>query len=147
MMPAAHSTRAGKEVKYLITDMLKYVLLWFVLFAVAFTNGALRELTYGKRMSEHRRHVTGTVTGVILIGITIYLIDTVWPFHGRSQALYVGLIWALMTVISESAMLLIFMKKDFKTLIGTYDVTKGQLWPFVLLFLIIFPPLIAGSGG
>ena len=100
--------------------MATYILIWPVLFAVGFINGAVRELTYGKYLGEYTRHAVGTVTGTVLIGIAIYLVNRLWPFHGRAQAFYAGLIWTVMTVIAESAMLLFIMKKDFKFLLGTY---------------------------
>jgi hypothetical protein len=126
--------------------MKVYILIWPALFAVAFINGAIRELTYGKYLCEYQKHAAGTAAGTVLIGISIYIVNTVWPFHGREQAFYVGLIWTAMTVIAETVMVLFFMKKDFKSLLRSYDITKGELWPLFLVFLILFPPFIAGKG-
>lgn len=126
--------------------MEKYILIYPALFAVGFVNGALRELTYGKYLSEHTRHAVGTATGIVLIGIAIYIINYFWPFQDRTQAFLVGLTWAALTVIFESAMILFMMKKDIRAVLREYDVTKGRLWPFVLLFVIVFPVIIASNG-
>ena len=126
--------------------MATYILIWSALFAVAFLNGALRELTDGRYLGEYARHAVGTATGIVLIGTAIYIVNLIWPFHGKLQTFYVGLIWAGMTVIAETVMILFFMKKNVKFLLNAYDITKGQLWPLFLVFLIVFPVLIAGTG-
>jgi hypothetical protein len=122
--------------------MKKYILIWFVLFGVAFLNGAIRELTYGRYLEEYTRHVVGTIVGVILLGASIYIVNLIWPFQSRMQAFYVGVIWVLMTVVGETLMILFLMKKDFHTVIQQYDIASGRLWPLVLLFILLFPPLI-----
>ena len=127
--------------------MEKYILIYPALFAVGFINGVVRELTYGKYMSGYTKYVVGTVSGMVLIGIAIYFINYFWPFQDRMQAFLVGVIWAALTIIFESAMILFMMKKDIRAVLREYNITKGRLWPFVLLFVIIFPVLIAGSGG
>ncbi|MEQ9618958.1 MAG: hypothetical protein RIG61_07260 [Deltaproteobacteria bacterium] len=123
--------------------MEKYILIYPALFAVGFVNGAMRELAYGKYLDEYPRHVVGTITGTILIGLVIYAINYFWPFQGRRQAFLVGVVWAALTIIFESAMILFMMKKGISHVLREYDVTEGRLWPFVLLFVIIFPVLIA----
>lgn len=125
--------------------MAKYVLIRPALFAVAFMNGAVRELTYGKNLGEYERHTVGTAAGIVLLGIAIYAVNIIWPFQGRAQAFYVGLIWTALTIIAESVMLLVFMKRDIKFLLAAYDIRKGQLWPIVLVFLLLFPVIIAGG--
>ncbi|MFI5322672.1 MAG: hypothetical protein ACHQ6U_03885 [Thermodesulfobacteriota bacterium] len=126
--------------------MAIYILVWPAFFTLAFINGALRELTYGRYLSEYKKHAAGTVTGTVMIGIAIYVVNIIWPFHGRLQAFYVGLVWTVMTVIAETVMILFFMKKDLNFLLSAYDITKGQLWLLFLVFLIVFPLLIEGSG-
>ena len=135
-----------RKVRYLMMSMKVYFLIWPALFAVTFINAAIRELSYRKYLGEYQNHAAGTAAGTVLIGISIYIVNTVWPFHGREQAFYVGFIWTAMTVIAETVTVLFLMKKDFKSLLRSYDITKGELWPIFLIFLIIFPPLIAGKG-
>jgi len=123
-----------------------YILLYPLLFAVGFLNGALRELTYGRYIGEYEKHAAGTVTGIVMVGIAIYIINYLRPFRSKSQALLVGAVWAMLTVIFEAVMILIFMKEDVNTVLNAYDVSKGQLWPFVLVFVTVFPVIIAGKG-
>lgn len=126
--------------------MEKYILIYPALFAAGFINGTIRELTYGKYLGEYPRHVVGSIAGTVLIGTTIYAINYFLPFQDRRQAFIVGLVWAMLTVIFESVMIIFMMKKDIKHVLREYNVAKGRLWPFVLLFVVIFPALIAGSG-
>lgn len=126
--------------------MKTYILIYPLLFAVGFLNGAIRELTYGRYMGEYEKHAVGTVTGIVMVGLAIYIINYFRPFRNKAQALAVGVVWAVLTVIFESAMIVIFMKGDLNTVLSAYDLTEGQLWPFVLLFVTVFPVLIARKG-
>lgn len=126
--------------------MKTYILIYPALFAVGILNGALRELTYGRYLGEYQKHAAGTAAGVVMVGIAIYVINHLRPFRSRAQALLAGTVWAALTVVFESVMVLVFMKKDFHTLLSAYDATKGQLWPFVLLFVTVFPVIIARKG-
>jgi hypothetical protein len=123
-----------------------YILLYPLLFAVGFVNGALRELTYGRYLGEYEKHAVGTVAGIVLVGIAIYIINYLRPFRSKSQALKVGAVWAVLTVVFETVMMLVFMKEDVNTVLNAYDLSKGQLWPFVLIFVTVFPVIIAGKG-
>lgn len=123
-----------------------YILIYPALFAVGFLNGALRELTYGRYLGEYQKHAVGTLVGIVMIGAAIYFINYVRPFQSRKQAFLVGTVWAALTVLFESAMVLLFMKRDFNFLLSSYNITEGQLWPFVLLFVLVFPVIIARKG-
>lgn len=123
-----------------------YILLYPLLFAVGFVHGALRELTYGRYMGEYEKHAVGTVAGILLVGIAIYIINYLRPFRSKAQALKVGVVWAVLTVVFEAVMILVFMKEDVSTVLNAYDLSKGQLWPFVLVFVTVFPVIIAGKG-
>jgi len=129
-----------------IKDIKIYILIYPALFAVGFLNGAIRELTYGRYLGEYQKHAVGTVTGIVLVGIAIYIINYLRPFRSKAQALMVGVTWAVLTVIFEAVMILVFMKEDLNTVLNAYDLSKGQLWPFVLLFVTVFPVIIAEKG-
>lgn len=129
-----------------IKDIKIYILIYPALFAVGFLNGAIRELTYGRYLGEYQKHAVGTVTGIVLVGIAIYIINYLRPFRSKAQALKVGVVWAVLTVVFEAVMILVFMKEDLNTVLNAYDLSKGQLWPFVLLFVTVFPVIIAEKG-
>ena len=44
---------------------------WFVMLVVAVVNGAVRDLTYGKRMGELAAHQLSTLIGCCLLGIVM----------------------------------------------------------------------------
>lgn len=129
-----------------IKDIKIYILIYPALFAVGFLNGTIRELTYGRYLGEYQEHAVGTVTGIVLVGIAIYIINYLRPFRSKAQALKVGVVWAVLTVVFEAVMILVFMKEDLNTVLNAYDLSKGQLWPFVLLFVTVFPVIIAEKG-
>jgi hypothetical protein len=127
-------------------DIGIYILLYPFLFAVGFLNGALRELTYSRYLGEYQKQAVGTFTGIVLVGIAIYIINYLRPFRSKARALMVGAVWAVLTVVFEAVMILVFIKEDVNTVLNAYDLSKGQLWPFVLVFVTVFPVIIAGKG-
>ena len=58
--------------------MLKYILAWFPMVAIAIANGVLRESWYGKHVSELAAHQISTLTGIILFGVYIWLVVRFW---------------------------------------------------------------------
>ncbi|NIX16048.1 MAG: hypothetical protein GWN11_09265 [Candidatus Dadabacteria bacterium] len=120
--------------------MLKtYSLLWFGLLMLAFINAGIRELGYGKHVSELSAHQISTVTGCILITIFTYIISRIRPITSYTDSLKIGIIWVTLTVIFETAMVVIFMKKDLAFLLNSYNIFRGQLWPVFLLWTGVLP--------
>ena len=116
-----------------------YTLLWLGLLVLAFVNAGIRELGYKKYVSELAAHQISTVTGCVLAFIFTYFVARIWPITSYSNSLKIGITWVLLTVLFETTMVLVFMKKDFAFLLSSYDISKGQLWPVFLLWTGILP--------
>ncbi len=61
------------------SHLLRYVIAWVPMLLIAIANGALRQLTFGKVMSELRAHQLSTVIGSVLIGLFIWAVVRLWP--------------------------------------------------------------------
>lgn len=118
-----------------------YIIGWFVLMALAIFNGALRVSTYGKKMPEIRAHQLSCLTGMILIGIAVYFMHFFWPILSGKQALFIGFLWVLITILFEFVFGHYIMKHPWQKLFFDYRLDKGRLWLIVLLW-IFFIPLI-----
>ena len=81
--------------------MWKYALAWLPMVAIAVANGALRDLWYGKRMSELAAHQLSTASGLVLLGVYMWAVMRLWPAASREQALLVGGMWLVMTLAFE----------------------------------------------
>ncbi len=74
---------------------------WFVMLIVAVANGAVRDFTYGKRIGELAAHQVSTLTGVVMLGIVMWVFVRLYPLSSAWQAGRLGLLWMGMTVAFE----------------------------------------------
>jgi hypothetical protein len=119
--------------------LLRYVLAWFALLVVAVANGALRQFTFGKHMSELRAHQVSTLIGSVLVGILIWLVIRTWPPSSSSQALLVGLIWLVLTVAFEFFMGLVLARRPLSRVLRDYNLAAGRVWVLLLIWLAVAP--------
>lgn len=120
-------------------NLLRYVLAWFALLVLAVANGALRQFTFGKRMSELRAHQLSTLTGSVLIGIFIWLVIRTWPPSSSGQALLIGLIWLVLTVTFEFFMGLVLARRPLRQVLHDYNLAAGRVWVLFLIWLTLAP--------
>ncbi|NIU89027.1 MAG: hypothetical protein GWN56_17730 [Nitrosopumilaceae archaeon] len=106
---------------------------------MAFINAGIRELGYGKHVSELSVHQISTLTGCIFATIFTYIASRIWPINSYSDSIKIGVIWMLLTFTFETTMVLGFMKKDFSFLLSSYNMLEGQLWPVFLLWTGLLP--------
>jgi hypothetical protein len=121
--------------------MLRYVLAWFPMLAIAFANGALRQITYGKAMPELQAHQLSTLIGMAAIGAFIWLIVRRWPPTSNRQALGIGVIWLALTVVFEFFMGLVLANRPLTEVLADYNVFRGRVW-VVFLTWLTFAPLL-----
>lgn len=119
----------------------RYLVGWFVLLAVAMVNGALRELTYGKYVSELSAHQLSCLTGILLFALVIHQYVRRWPFDSARQALKVGLFWMALTVAFEFLFFHYVGGHSWDALLANYDMSAGRLWPLILLWVTFAPYL------
>ncbi|NUM78602.1 hypothetical protein HUU40_29940, partial [candidate division KSB1 bacterium] len=65
--------------------LLRYTLAWFVLMIAAIINGALREAVYKNSLGDLRAHQLSTLTGIILLGVVIWVLSRIWPLASAQQ--------------------------------------------------------------
>ena len=123
--------------------MLRYLLLWFPMLAIAIGNGALRELTYRKVMPELRAQQLSTLIGALLMGVFIWFVIRAWPPATQLAALEIGILWQGLTVAFECFLGLVLQKRPLSEVLGNYDLRKGHLWPLFLLWITLAPWLFS----
>ena len=119
--------------------MLRYVLAWFAMLAIAVANGALRQLTFAKVMTELRAHQLSTLIGSVLIGFFIRFVVRIWPPPSERYALLIGVVWLALTVAFEFFMGLILAGKPLELVLHDYDLPTGRLWVLFLLWILLAP--------
>lgn len=119
--------------------MLRYFLAWFPMLALAVANGTLRQATYGKCMPELRAHQLSTLTGAAIIGLYIWFVIRAWPPASMFEAAQIGLLWLVLTVAFEFFMGLALARRPLREVLRDYDVARGRVWVFFLLWIAVAP--------
>lgn len=120
----------------------KSILIWLSIIPLAILNGGFRGKVLipwiGKSYAE-------PVSGIILC-LLIFIVAFVFiPRIGKGeQKTYwkIGFFWIALTIVFET-MLGLAMGHTFAELIKAYDITTGNLWLLVVLFIGITPWLVA----
>ncbi|MFB2983293.1 hypothetical protein [Microseira sp. BLCC-F43] len=121
--------------------ILRYVLAWIPMVFIGVINGILREVTYGKYLNELRPHQVSTATGVLLLGLYIFLVARLWGFESPTQALIIGCIWLALTVGFEFIFGHYIAGHSWSKLLADYNIFAGRLWSIVLLWVAVAPVL------
>ena len=119
--------------------MIRYVLAWIPMLIIAVANGALRQTTFAKHMTELRAHQLSTLIGSVLIGLFIWLVIRTWPPSSGRQSLLIGLVWLILTVVFEFFMGLVLAQKPLTQVLYDYNVLAGRVWILFLLWLTLAP--------
>lgn len=120
----------------------KYLAAWLAMLLVSVANGAVRDFTYGRRMSELAAHQLSTVISVVLLGMVIRLCIRRWPPASGREALTVGLLWLAMTVAFEFLFFHYAGGHSWAALLANYNVFEGRVWVMVLLWIALAPYLV-----
>lgn len=120
-------------------DLARYVIAWVPMLFIAMANGALRQFTFGKAMSELRAHQLSTAIGSVLIGLFIYVVIRTRPPSSAKQAAAIGVIWLTLTVIFEFAFGRLVIRRPWALLFEDYDLFAGRVWVLFLAWLTLSP--------
>ena len=119
--------------------MIRYVLAWIPMLAIAIANGALRQLVFAKSLSEPHAHQLSTITGSIFIGAFIWFVVRKWPPSSERQALSIGLIWVSLTIAFESFMGLALQHLTISQVLHEYNLFAGRVWVVFMVWLAVAP--------
>jgi hypothetical protein len=122
--------------------ILRYTRAWLPMVILAILNGTLRQFTYGKAMSEMHAQQLSSVTLILIFGVYVWLLSSTWPLHSLGQATLVGLIWLVLTMLFEFFMGRYISHLSREQLLQTYNIFAGNLWPLVLLAVVVLPALV-----
>ena len=126
--------------------MWKYLIAWFVMLLVSIANGTVRDFTYGRRMDELTAHQLSTASGVLLLGIVILGFVRRYPPSSGRMAVSIGLLLMALTVAFEFLFFHYVGGHSWAELFANYDVSKGRVWVFVLIWVAVAPYLFFRLG-
>jgi len=108
---------------------------------IGVANGALRDLTYQRRLGEQTGHQVSTVTAIAVFAAYFDALERRWPLPSRGAAARVGAFWLVLTVAFEFG-LGRARGLSWREAGADYDLTKGRTWPLVLLWIAVGPSVI-----
>jgi hypothetical protein len=119
---------------------------WLLLFVVAFANGAFREFFYTAYLGEHRANQVSCGTGIVLIGLAVWLLSRRWRFLSRAQAWRTGWLWLALTVAWEFVFGIFVRGLPWDRVLREYAFWQGRLWTLVLAAILVLPALVHTLG-
>lgn len=119
--------------------MWKYLLLWIPMVFIAIANGVVREVWYGRHLSELRAHQFSTLTGVLFFGLYIGIVLRFFRPASAVQALTIGLLWLGLTVAFEFVFGHYVAGHAWNRLFQDYNLLAGRVWVLVLLWVTVAP--------
>ena len=122
-----------------IVFVLRLLASWLVILALAFANGAFRELLLVPRLGNPWALL---LSGLLLCGCVVLVAG--WslgrlPVATTRQALGVGALWLALTLAFEFGFGRLVQGKSWGELLGAYTFAHGNLWPLVLLVILLGP--------
>jgi hypothetical protein len=127
--------------------LLRYILIWLALLALAVGNGALRQATFGRVLPELRAHQVSTLIGSVVMGGFIWFVIAVWPPASGRQAIGIGVVWLGLTVAFEFFMGLVLLRRPPAQVLGDYNLRRGRVWALFLVWLTLAPWLFHSLHG
>ncbi len=121
-----------------------YALAWLGLAVLAVVNGAVREATYGKRLSEPAAHRLATLTAIAAFSAFLWVLSGWRPMTSAREAWLIGLMWLAMTVAFEFMFGRWVAGRDWRRLLMDYNLLEGRLWLLLLLWTLTAPRLAFG---
>jgi len=119
--------------------LIRYLIAWVPMLFIAIANGALRELTFAREMTELRAHQLSTTIGSVLVGLFIWAVLRIWPPVSARQAFSIGLVWMALTVAFEFILGRLIMHRPWPQLLNDYNVLEGRVWAVFLLWITVAP--------
>lgn len=119
--------------------MMRHLLAWFAMLLLAVANGALRDFTYGRHVSELHAHQLSTLSASVLFAILIYVYVQRWPPVSARQALAIGLFWMTLTVAFEFLFFHYVAGHPWTGLLANYDLMHGRIWILLLAWVALAP--------
>ncbi len=116
-----------------------WIIAWLGGSVLGIVNGVARELTYKDRIGETTANQISAGTLSALLALYFVILQRRWPIPTTRNALEIGCAWAVLTVLFEFGFGHWVDRKSWDELLANYDITEGQLWSLVLLWIGVGP--------
>jgi hypothetical protein len=122
--------------------LIKSILIWLSIIPLAILNGGLRQYILEPFVGIK---IANPISCLILCCLSFIVSLFFIPRLGNGSVwIYtkMGLLWVLLTIVFET-IINIFEKMTLKEIINTYNITAGNYWLMVVIFIGFVPWLVA----
>lgn len=105
-------------------------------------NGVVRELAYKGRVGETTANQISAASLVVLLAAYFWVLHRHWPIPSARSAFQIGATWAVLTALFEFGFGHYVDRKSWAELLENYDVSEGNLWVGVLLWILVGPAAV-----
>jgi hypothetical protein len=119
----------------------KSLLIWLSIIPLAILNGGFREAFLNPRLGEsYAQPLSGIILCLLIFIVSLIFIPRIGK--GTPKTYWkIGILWIASTITFETVFGLA-MGNRFGELLKAYDITTGNLWLMVVLFIGIAPWLV-----
>ena len=120
---------------------------WLVLLLAMMVNGTLRVLVLEPRLGGDLARQIASVSGMaIVLLLATFFVGRLVDVGGR--ALFgVGALWLALTMAFEFLFGHYVSGASWESLLADYDLSRGRLWPLVLVTVLLAPWLVSRERG
>lgn len=119
--------------------IIKALLIWLVILGAAFLNGGLRELVLVPSLGmPYALILSGVILSVCVLVIAVIAVPKLGPMTTH-EALGIGVYWLLLTLLFEFGFGRLVQHKPWRELLEAYTFAGGNVWPIVLLVVVLAP--------
>ena len=120
---------------------------WFGLLAIAFANGAVRELVFVPLLGDGAAHVVSVaILSLAIIVVTWSTIAWIRP-RSPAEAWRIGLLWLALTLAFELLAGHYLFLSPWSRLLADYNILRGRIWILVLIATVAAPVIAARTRG
>ena len=125
----------------------RWLMAWLGAPVLAIVNGAARELTYKEQVGESTANQISVAPLIALLALYFWAVQRQWPLAARRDALSMGAVWVVLSVLFEFGFGHYVEGDSWADLLQNYDVTAGNLWILILLWIAAGPATARASAG
>ena len=116
--------------------------IWFLFMFLAIVNAGIRNNVYKPLVGDLVAHQISTIIFIIVIFAVTYLVLRFSSMKlSDSEALLMGTIWLVLTIIFEFIAGHYIFGNSWEKLFADYNIIKGRIWVFVLITTFLSPYL------
>lgn len=120
-------------------SILRLCVPWLLILLLAFANGALRELLLLPWLGyPWALLLSGLLLGACVVLVTWFSLAAM-KLENAAQAFAVGVVWLALTLVFEFTFGRLVQGKPWSELLDAYTFARGNLWPLVLLVILLSP--------